>query len=357
MKIAMKKKKPVRSRRVQNSQTKALKLLFGLLTSLIISFYFWVADTATSVELPDGSTPLKLYSTELRDDLTLAYTDAIRNAEKSVTLIIYTLTETKIFNALKAKSEEGCSVKVICDAKTSQGIEKRLGRRVKVLKRFTSGLMHQKILIVDGHTTWIGSANMTQGSLRHYGNLVTAIHDKAIATLALAKANSFTSDDRLMLMPHRTFSVADQKIELSFLPDDTLAVERLKSLLQSAKKTVRIAMFTFTHLDLAHEIIKAKKRGVKVEVVVDSNNAIGCGAKVFDLLERNGVSIKCGRGNVLMHHKFMYLDEHILVNGSANWTLRAFSENDDCFFILHQLDEDQRQFMNRLWDAIARDAA
>lgn len=346
----MKKKKAASSRR---AQTKALKLLFGLLTSLIISFYFWLADAVTTVELPDNSTPLKFYSTELRDDLTLAYTDAISKANESVTLIIYTLTETQIFNALKAKSEEGCSVKVICDAKTSMDVEKRLGRKVKVLKRFTPGLMHQKILIVDGHTTWIGSANMTQGSLRHYGNLVTAIHSKAIATLALAKANSFTPDDRMMLLPHHTFSVANQKVELSFLPDDTFAVERLKSLLQSAKKTVRIAMFTFTHLGLAQEIIKTKKRGVKVEVVVDSNNAIGCGAKVFDLLERNGVSIKRSRGNVLMHHKFMYLDEHTLVNGSANWTISAFDKNDDCFFILHPLDEEQRQFMNRLWKTIA----
>ena len=46
------------------------------------------------------------------------------------------------------------------------------------------------------------------------------------------------------------------------------------------------------------------------------------------------------------------VDEKILVNGSANWTRSAFSRNGDCFLILHDLDDEQRKKMKKLWHVI-----
>ena len=51
----------------------------------------------------------------------------------------------------------------------------------------------------------------------------------------------------------------------------------------------------------------------------------------------------------LLHHKFILIDDQTLLVGSANWTKAAFYKNSDCFLILHNLTDDQKTFMNRLW--------
>ena len=81
-------------------------------------------------------------------------------------------------------------------------------------------------------------------------------------------------------------------------------------------------------------------------------NQPGASAKVAALLKKGGIPVKCNRGGNLLHHKFMYIDGKTLVNGSANWTKAAFEKNDDCFIILHDLTDTQREFMDKLWAVI-----
>lgn len=331
-------------------------LSLSLVTLLVFLFYSWASDTIYTVHLPDGQHHVELYSTEMQDDLSLTMSKAISEAKESVTLIIYSLSDPKIIASLRHKSESGCIVKVICDAKTCPDIEIKLGPSVQVLKRFIKALMHMKILIIDSKQTWIGSANMTRESLRHYGNLVMAIESESIAEMAAAKARSFTSTERLYVIPHASFSQGEQKMELWFLPDDPCAVGRLKKLIQEAQKTLRIAMYTWTRRDLASEVIAAKKRGVKVEVILDKGAAAGAGEEIAKMLLNNGVKVNLSQGDALLHHKFMQIDRKTLVNGSANWTAAAFKSNDDCFVVLTPLSEKQQEFLDKMWSVILRDS-
>ncbi len=50
------------------------------------------------------------------------------------------------------------------------------------------------------------------------------------------------------------------------------------------------------------------------------------------------------------------VDKEILVNGSANWTSAAFSKNDDCFVILHDLNDAQKNVIEELWKLARREA-
>ena len=116
-------------------------------------------------------------------------------------------------------------------------------------------------------------------------------------------------------------------------------------------------MFTFTHMGLVEEIVKAKRRGVDVRVVVDMNSGIGVSAKCIEVLKASQVNVQLSQGPQLLHHKFIYIDENILVTGSSNWTKAAFYKNHDCFLILRQLNKDQRKFMNKLWQCIQTEAS
>jgi cardiolipin synthase len=111
-------------------------------------------------------------------------------------------------------------------------------------------------------------------------------------------------------------------------------------------------MFTWTRTDFTQELIAAAKRGVKVEAVIDHKTSKGASAKIVQMLEKGGIPVTVSTGQGLLHHKFAYIDEAILVNGSANWTLDAFKKNDDYFVIVYPLTTDQQLKMNKLWQAI-----
>jgi len=332
------------------------KFLIAVFFALTLLCSFWTVESITETRQPQSLQPTELYANQNKDDLRLTLTTAIHNAKKSILLIIYTLTDEKIIQSLRQKSIEGIDVRVICDAKGSPLAARKLGSKVKTFKRFSSGIMHQKILVVDEEQVWIGSANMTGESLRLHGNLIMAMHSKELAAMIARKAQAFKKNARGELFSHQNFTICQQKSEFWLLPDDPQAIPRLLQLIRSAEKTIRVAMFTWTRFDLAQAVIDAKNRGIDTEVAIDYNSAKGASAKVVEMLKKAGVAVRLGPGNALLHHKFLYVDNKTLVNGSANWTKAAFSKNDDCFMVLHDLTEKQKEHLNRLWQQIQAEA-
>lgn len=305
----------------------------------------------------DTDAPISLYANQVHDDLQKVILTAIHSSKSSILLIIYSLSDKAVINALRTKSEEGVKVKVICDAKASPYAVKRLGPGIEVLRRFSPGHMHQKILVVDEERVWIGSANMTGESLTMHANLITAIQCPQLAAAIFEKSTGLSEYGiALPLLPQK-YVVNGQQLEICFFPDDIHGVKRLNELIKAAQKTIRVAMFTWTRYDLARAVVSAKKRGVDVQVVIDRNSANGVGGEVISILSKEGVQVGLSQGRSLFHHKFLYIDEKILVNGSANWTRAAFTKNDDCFIILQDLTLEQQRKMNALWEAIVQDSA
>lgn len=336
---------------------KSDRLLKRHLMSSVVLFLLaaalWLQNTSQETKTPIADKPIEFYSNQTQDNLTRSFINAIDEATHSIMLVVYSLTDPQIIEALKNKSLQGIDVKVVCDAKASPYIDSKLGSKVSTIRRFGPGLMHQKILVVDKCKTWIGSANMTTDSLRLHSNLVTALYSPTFANKVLAKANSLEIEGRTTPFSHETFQIGKQTVELWFLPDNPDAALKLKSLIKTAKKTLRIAMFTWTRQDLAKAVIAASKRGVDTEVVIDYYSGKGAGSKVIKLLKDNGISVGLSRGGALLHHKFLYIDDKILVNGSANWTKAAFTQNDDCFIVIQDLTEEQSEQMKNLWEILS----
>jgi cardiolipin synthase len=332
------------------------KAIFLSLFSLLLFFAFWILDVAQEVRMPEAGQPAELYANQNQHDLRQVFLKGIDEAKQSILLMIYTLTDDRIIKQLKQKSEEGIDVWVIYDAKASPYAAKKLGAKVKLLKRYGDGLMHQKIMVIDGRRTWIGSANMTGESLRFHGNLITAVHSQQIASFILEKAQNMRSEENGIPLKHRAFNVGEQEIELWFFPDDPLGAKKLVELLRAAKKSIRIAMFTWTRIDLANEVIDAKNRGINVEVVIDRRCGLGAGAQVVKRLNDGGVPVRLSQGDALLHHKLLIVDSQVLVNGSANWTKAAFTKNDDCYMILYDLTNEQKSNLDSLWNVIMADS-
>lgn len=326
--------------------------LLSLVLAAICSIAFWIQDQRPLSKPLDTTTPITLYANQTHDHLTDTFSEAINNAQHSALLIVYSLTDPHIIQCLKNKGLEGKEVRIVCDAEASPRIDYKLEGKIPVTRRFGPGLMHQKILVIDKEKVWIGSANMTPDSLHMHGNLVMGLHSPQLAAYIHAKADTMTTEGKGTPFRSESFSVGGQEIEFWFLPDNPKAVLRLKTLIQNAQKTIRIAMFTWTRHDLAKAVLDASKRGIKVEVAIDRHSGKGASARIVKFLQENGIKVRLSTGAPLLHHKFLYIDNSLLAHGSANWTKKAFTQNDDCFIVMHNLTTQQQAQMESLWQAI-----
>ena len=199
-------------------------LLLNLSFIACLFFVAWFVNQALHhTHPPVLSGPPRLYSNQTRDDLRLYFTKSIDSAKKSVVFSIYTMTDPAIIAALKRKAREGVPVTVITDADTAAGLKEKLGPQIKIELRFLKGIMHRKILSVDGTEVWIGSANMTTESLRMHGNLVIGLADPQMAHYI--EENIFIPKE-----PYKQFKYQTQEIEISFQPEDRPGMEHLLQL-------------------------------------------------------------------------------------------------------------------------------
>lgn len=316
---------------------------------LIVAF-----ESISPVRLPQGKGAVELYSNQANDDLRATMLAAIGAAEESILLAIYNLSDGKVIKALKNKAQEGIPVTVIVDGKAAPQASKLLGNQVKTIRRSPVGLMHLKILVVDHKQVWIGSANMSYDSLRTHGNLIVAMENAPLAEeisrylIALPQTGAAPPS---AATPIR-FAQEGQDGDLWFLPDNKKAMPALLDQIMSAKSSLKVAMFTWTHPELTQAIIDAHRRGVEVTAVIDHNQGQGAGAEVVHKLQEAGVPTYLSHGSGLLHYKMLIVDDAILVIGSANWTRSAFVRNDDCFLILWPLTADQQDYLRKMWSVI-----
>ena len=143
-------------------------------------------------------------------------------------------------------------------------------------------------------------------------------------------------------------SLAAAPTEVYFSPQGGAEVA-LEKLIDSAKQDIRAALYFFTSRPLSAAILRAHKRGVKIQVIIDGNSESDY-SKGFYLRQR-GVDVRYARGLPkkakkskkskyrvkkfgLMHHKFMVVDDQILATGSYNWTASAEQWNRENLLII-----------------------
>jgi phosphatidylserine/phosphatidylglycerophosphate/cardiolipin synthase-like enzyme len=258
---------------------------------------------------------------------------------------MFGLSDSAILSALAQKAKQKVPLTIYYDPKGSPRVEKIL-KQGHIYPVQMSALMHQKILILDEETVFIGSANMTSASLRMHDNLVIGIKNQKIA--------HFLKDHAPHSPGHLKTTLGGQDLDIWLLPDPRgHALAEIRNLIRSAQKSLKIALFTFTHPALLEELIAAHRRGVQVEVVIDMHSGFGASASTIEQLKKARIPILLSQGVQLLHHKFLYIDEHILLTGSANWTKAAFYKNSDCIVVLRHLHPDQKAFMNKLWNRIS----
>jgi mitochondrial cardiolipin hydrolase len=145
-----------------------------------------------------------------------------------------------------------------------------------------------------------------------------------------------------------------------FAPDDDIQ-DLLLTLIDEEKEQILITAYSLTDSDIAHAIIRAYKRGVALEVLVDGSNAITAHSKV-SLLMKSHIPVwiypsvkKDDKPVGIMHNKFMVfkrslLGRSIVWTGSFNFTRSAQSRNQENVIVTddQQLVERYRKHFEKI---------
>lgn len=102
--------------------------------------------------------------------------------------------------------------------------------------------------------------------------------------------------------------------------------QKLIGVINSAKKTLDVAIFSITHTGIASAIIAAQVRGVAVRMVVDKGQSEGTKSQTDELLAAK-IPLKMGNAAGIMHDKYCIVDEVIMETGSFNYTTSATNYN------------------------------
>ena len=102
--------------------------------------------------------------------------------------------------------------------------------------------------------------------------------------------------------------------------------ETLLKELDTAKRSIYVAVAWFTDTHLFEKLINKLNEGVEVSVVIVKDDINDNGQNDFERITQNGGQFSAIE-DTLMHNKFCVIDERIVVTGSYNWTYEAATKN------------------------------
>ena len=272
-------------------------------------------------------------------------------AQQTIDVTSFDLNLPSVINALVSASQRGVKVQVVYDGTNGSldlnntDTNNQPFDAIKTLKAAkvslvdggrSSGLMHDKMIIVDGQTLFMGSWNMSYNDTFRNNNNLLEITDPTLIANYQAKFNELVTGGHFGT--HATVGAQTPQLTIGgvqvfnyFSPVDHVS-DKLVALVNGAQHSVRFIIFTYTDKNLASAMIGRFQAGVDVAGVIENRGA-SQGALVPLACAR--VPVKVDGNKYTMHHKVIVIDESIVVTGSFNFTKSADTENDDNVLVIY----------------------
>lgn len=150
---------------------------------------------------------------------------------------------------------------------------------------------------------------------------------------------------------HKIASSSSNVYVRSFFFPSESSFSELQRALSSARSTIDVCVFTITDDDIANVLIQAHRRGIKVRVISDNDQAASRGSDIAKLAS-HGIPVRVDPTPAHMHNKFAVVDGNVLISGSYNWTKGARRDNNENIIITNSGDavSSFSQEFNKLWN-------
>lgn len=306
-------------------------------------------------------------------------------AGKSLRIAMYEFNMESVWDALQRAKKRGVKIEIVLDRShvyttgyEDDGVTPRKPKQMVVdlikegfdvllLKGRLGGIMHNKFIVADGGLVQFGSYNYTRQSEEdHYENVFFSIEKGRVAGYlkyfdymrALAEEPDLDKLDEVVNRADAALPEADdaepemagrskplppdppmetetpiklgrQRFPLHLFSPNSGIEQALIRAIEASKATVQIAMFSFFSQPIAEALLRAKERGVSVQIVMDKSQT-GT-SKLDEWFAWHGFDLRLIAGPdrtrdpryQKMHNKFAIFDGKMLESGSFNFSSRA----------------------------------
>ncbi|MBI5624671.1 MAG: hypothetical protein HY924_12905 [Elusimicrobia bacterium] len=313
---------------------------------------------------------------------------AIDAAKKTIRLALYEFTSESILEALRRAKTRGVKVELVLDRNHvyTSGINHedqprkpkpqvvaliKEGFDVKILRGKRSGVMHNKIMVVDDGLVGFGSYNLTDvAEQSHFENFIftkdagrVAAHLKYFQYMrGLAEDIDMAKLDEILARTLRSMQEAqdageasgthlrrpeyppppqdtDQPIKLGneafprqlFSPQGAIEAALIRAI-KAAKVSIEIAMFSFYSQAIADALLEVKNNRPEVAIRIVMDYSQSKVSKIDDWFAWHGFDTRLIQGPrgedgdpmfEKMHNKLMMVDGKFLETGSFNYSPNA----------------------------------
>jgi len=152
--------------------------------------------------------------------------------------------------------------------------------------------------------------------------------------------NYLTNTQELNKQKVSTFSLGNirnlEEIKLETTPSKNLLTKIIKKI-ENAKKHIYIEIYMFTNKKLVSAIVKAKKKGIDIKVIMEKNpyKIPKLNDKTYKTLKDNNIDVVWSNANnySLNHSKMILIDDEIIIS-TWNLTYSTFTKNKDIFLFI-----------------------
>lgn len=140
----------------------------------------------------------------------------------------------------------------------------------------------------------------------------------------------------------------DIQIMDAFSPNQG-ASELVVNTIEAAHRNIRIAAYSFTSRPIAEALVRAERRGVQVELLIDAKESRH---SLAAYLAGYGINVRTNDRYAIMHDKFMIFDQDVLELGSFNYTKAAETRNAENVFVIKGSSRTLQDYLdqwNKLW--------
>jgi phospholipase D len=123
------------------------------------------------------------------------------------------------------------------------------------------------------------------------------------------------------------FADINPSYSVCFTPPHKQCGHFISNHINQAKESIYVQAYGFTHTEIIDSLIEAKKRGVIVEIILDSSNFLAKKLAFIEELKRLGIKIHKAKVSGIAHNKIMVIDKKKVITGSFNFTESADKRN------------------------------
>jgi phosphatidylserine/phosphatidylglycerophosphate/cardiolipin synthase-like enzyme len=114
-------------------------------------------------------------------------------------------------------------------------------------------------------------------------------------------------------------------VTVCFTPGED-CTERIVRVLGEAQTSILVQAYAFTSAPIAKALVDAKKRGVRVEAILDKSNRTDK-YSAADFLANSGIPTRIDAQHAIAHNKVIVIDGETVIGGSFNYTRAAQEKN------------------------------